>query len=117
MIKEIALKYDDLELYKLASILEKDGAVNPMQMAIGKTMNPEQGLHYNLATDAVAAAKKDPSKLGVMRQRLQGLKKTGPLRLDDAVKAGISSALKKPLPKAEILPFVGKLKSLALKAK
>ena len=117
MIKEIALKYDDLELFKLASILEKDGAVNPMQMAISKRMNPEQGLHYNLATDAAAAAKKDPSKLGVMRQRLQALKKTGPIRLDDTVKAGISSALKKPVAKAEIVPFVGKLKSLTLKAK
>jgi len=86
-------------------------------MAISKTMNPEQGLHYNLATDAAAAAKKDPSKLGLMRQRLQGLKKTGPLRLDDAVKSGIVNSLKKPTPIAEVIPFANKLKSMALKVK
>lgn len=113
MLKQIALKLDDQELYKLACELEKDGATNPMQMAIQKRMaaqNPMQGLHYDRITSLAAQAKTDPLMLGKLRQATTALKQTGVQRLDDSVKQGMMAAIKKPVQMATITPLATKLK-------
>lgn len=124
LIKDIALEHDDVELFKLACELEKDGATNPMQMAIQRGMaekNPMQGLQYDRVTSAAAAAKADPSKLPQLRDRLIAFKKTGPVRIDDAAKAGIKAGLHAPAPLAKVAPLAtglaNKLKPLNLLSK
>lgn len=113
MLKQIALDLDDKELYKLACEIEKDGATNPMQMAIQKRMaaqNPMQGLQYDRVTSLAAQAKTDPSVLGKLRQATAALKQTGVQRLDDNIKQGIITTIKKPAQIATVTPLATKLK-------
>lgn len=116
ILKKIALDYNDKELYKLASELEKEAVTNPMQMAIQKniaTQNPMQGLHYDRLTTLAGQAKAGvPGALDKMRQASSALKRGGVIRLDDATKIGLKAALNKPTQFAKIAPLVPKSKSM-----
>lgn len=119
LIKQIALEHNDLDLFKFACELEKEGATNPMQMSIEKGLgqsNPTQALQYSRATAATAAAKADPSKLPLMRERLSALKRSGVTRIDDAAKVGMKAAMNVTAPAANVKPLVtglaGKVKPI-----
>ena len=86
--------------------LIKLAVTNPMQMAVSRTLEGLQKVHYDKLTGAAAAVKKGiPGAVEKMRKASSALKSGGVQRLDDAKKATMAAGINKEPKLANIVPF------------